>query len=111
VAVKGTITQNADGTVRFTAVCMLCEQPCAVDRLDPEKLAAWQAGGYVQDLFPERSAAEREALVSGSHAECFGQAFADDDEDPDDDFEDIPGAQDASWAAYWDGTSKFRDGE
>jgi len=84
MAAQGTITRNEDGTVRFTATCMLCGQPCAVDRLDAEKAARWQAGEFVQDVFPELSASEREALVSGSHAECFGAAFpadADDDEE------------------------------
>lgn len=84
--VKGTITENPDGTVRFTTHCMLCTHPVAVDRLDPEKVARWQAGEFVQDVFPDMSASEREALVSGSHAECFAGAFAGGEEDDPDDF-------------------------
>lgn len=82
--VQGNITENPDGTVRFTTHCMLCTGPVAVDHLDPGKVACWQAGARVQDVFPEMSASEREALVSGSHAECFGNAFADGEDDPDD---------------------------
>lgn len=79
--VKGTITGNPDGTVRFTTHCVLCSRPAAVDQLDPEKVMRWQAGESVQDVFPDMSASDREALVSGSHAECFGNAFpADEDE-------------------------------
>jgi hypothetical protein len=89
MAAQGTVTRNEDGTVRFETRCMLCEQPVAVDRLDPEAFAAWQAGAYVQDAFPNMSASEREALVSGSHAKCFDAAFPEeDDEEPP--YEDDP---------------------
>jgi len=81
MAATGTITENANGTVRFTTTCMLCEQPVAVDQLDPQKVARWQAGEFVQNVFPDMSASEREVLVSGSHAECFDRAFPPDEED------------------------------
>jgi hypothetical protein len=81
MAAKGTVTENPDGTVRFTTTCMLCDQPVAVDRLDPEKVARWQAGEFVQDVFPDMSASERETLISGSHAKCFDEAFGGDEED------------------------------
>jgi hypothetical protein len=81
MAAKGTVTTNENGTARFTATCMLCGRPAAVDQLDPARLARWQDGEFVQDVFPDLSASEREVLVSGSHAECFEAAFPEDDED------------------------------
>lgn len=81
MAVNGTVTENPDKTIRFEARCIWCGCPVAVDRLDPEQFKAWQAGALAQDAFPALSAAEREALVSGSHAECFGEMFPEDDED------------------------------
>lgn len=46
-------------------------------------------------------------VVSGSGA-CRGIPRHGADET---DLDDIPGAQDAGWADYWDGKAKFRDGE
>jgi hypothetical protein len=119
MAANGTITVNDNGTVRFTSVCMLCRQPVALDQLDPERVARWQAGEFVQDVFPDLSAPEREVLVSGSHAECFEKVFADDEageddepcsDDPeldDESWRDIPGAMSPDWNRYFDGKPGF----
>lgn len=91
MAVNGTITRNPNGTLRFTTRCMFCKQPVAVDQLDPAQFTAWKDGALAQDAFPGMSDAEREALVSGSHAKCFAEAFAeeDEDEDPEDPWFDV----------------------
>jgi hypothetical protein len=82
----------------------------------------------------ERRAANGVIIGSGAHPEVprFGQQdeapwlgdpdrrsgddveFCDEGEyadEADDDWQDIPGAQDAGWAAYWATKPKFRDGE
>lgn len=83
--VKGTVTPNENGTVRWTAQdgCMGCGIPVAVDQLDPAAVAAWQAGELAQNAFPNMSAAELEGLVSGTHAKCFEEMFADEDDEED----------------------------
>lgn len=81
MAVTGTTTANADGTIRFETQCSWCRQPVAVDRLDAGQFKAWQAGAFVQDAFPDMSASEREVLVSGTHAECWNQMFPPDEDD------------------------------
>jgi hypothetical protein len=70
---QGILTGNPDGSVKFTATmpCMACGNTVAVDRLDPDAVLSWQAGALVQDVFPHLSASEREALMTGTHAECW----------------------------------------
>jgi hypothetical protein len=87
MAVSGTIARNDDGTVRFTAArpCMGCGVVVAVDRLDADAVADWQAGMFAQAAFPGMSAGEREALVSGTHAKCYAEMFAEDVADDVDD--------------------------
>lgn len=84
--VKGTVTPNANGTVRWTAQagCMGCGIPVAVDQLDAAAVAAWQAGELADRAFPNMSAGEREALVSGTHAKCFDEMFPEEEDDEDD---------------------------
>jgi hypothetical protein len=102
---QGEIIPQADGTANFRTVCVLCGKPVELAGLDPDALALFLArrGPMVQDAFPQLSASEREVLVSGSHAECFEDAFAEEDEppaspesaekgaEPDDAWRNIPG--------------------
>lgn len=85
MAVKGTVTV-ADGKATFTATCTFCGKPAQVTGLDPAKLELFASGQgpFVQDLFPELSADDRETLISGVHGSCFDTAFPpeDDDDDP-----------------------------
>lgn len=85
MAVKGTVTV-ADGKATFTATCTFCGQPAQVAGLDPAKLELFASGQgpFVQDLFPELSADDRETLISGVHGSCFDAAFPpeDDDDEP-----------------------------
>jgi hypothetical protein len=79
---RGTITPSIKGTVKFTTSCPWCHQPVAVDMLDPEALAAYQAGaGAVHDLFPLLSGSEREALMTGTHAKCWEEMWPEEDDD------------------------------
>ena len=68
-------------------VCPLCDKPTILE-LSPEQIdpvKAWLAGGpgkpFVQVAFPDFTPAQREALISGAHDECFDAAFAPQDED------------------------------
>jgi hypothetical protein len=81
MAARGIVTKNENGTVRFTTTdpCTGCGLQVAVDQLDADKVARWQAGEFVQDVFPDMSAGEREALVSGTHAKCFDEMFPEDE--------------------------------
>jgi hypothetical protein len=80
---QGEVILQDDGTATFRTTCMLCGKPVELAGLDPDALALFLArrGPMVQDAFPQLSASEREVLVSGSHAECFEDAFPEDDAD------------------------------
>ena len=69
------------GMMRFTYTCMMCGQPCEID-IPKDKAEIWlgPAPPFVQNLFPDMSASEREVLISGSHGKCFDEAFADPDD-------------------------------
>jgi hypothetical protein len=88
---QGEVILQDDGTATFRTTCMLCGKPVELAGLDPNALALFLArrGPMVQDAFPRLSASEREVLVSGSHAECFEDAFPEDGEyDVDEDRDD-----------------------
>jgi hypothetical protein len=48
-----------------------------VRRLDPFAVRQWIAGDFIQDAFPQLSAADREILISGMHGECYDEWFPD----------------------------------
>lgn len=45
------------------------------------QLQAWQAGGMVQDVFPNLSPEQREFLISGATPDEWKQMFRDEDEE------------------------------
>ena len=53
-----------------TRPCMMCGKTSEMV-LDFDKVTRWQRGEFVQDVFPELSAAERELLISGTHGPCW----------------------------------------
>lgn len=63
--------------------CSHCS--CTYDLLvNPEDVISWQAGsGYIQDLMPYLTAAERELLISGTCDNCWTNMFGSDEEDED----------------------------
>lgn len=67
-------------TVTITKTCPFCGG-ASTFTLDAERVAAWRAGAYVQNVFPELSAADRETLVSGSCGPCFDLAFPEEDDE------------------------------
>jgi hypothetical protein len=53
---------------------MCCGKQTLVE-LEPEKLARWQAGELVQNVWPEKTSDERELLITGTHPECWQEMF------------------------------------
>jgi hypothetical protein len=63
--------------------CPFCDQENILVLPEPvvKRLIDWiDAGrpGYIQNWFPDLSAAQREAVLTSSHSECFDKAFPDD---------------------------------
>jgi hypothetical protein len=81
------VSPAGNDLLRLTYTCMLCDNPNQID-VSARLYALWRSGtaGHVQDVFPDMSAGEREALISGSHAKCFDEAF----KDPQEDLEEEP---------------------
>jgi hypothetical protein len=70
------IRTEPDGlALRLTFICPFCRGESQVTVAE-NKWRSWSQGkGYVQDVFPELSAGERETLINGSHEACFDKAF------------------------------------
>ena len=56
-------------------VCPICKKISSVKIKDWDAYLRWKAGGFIQDVFPDMTAGQRETLMSGSHEECFDKAF------------------------------------
>jgi hypothetical protein len=64
----------------ITVVCFCCREEKTL-RVDSEKYQAWKNGkGYVQNLFPELSASDREFLLSSTCGPCFDRMFPTEEE-------------------------------
>lgn len=62
-------------TVIIHRRCPNCNKQTDIE-LEAEKLHRWQAGEHVQDVWPEKSAIERETLISGVCSdECWDKLF------------------------------------
>lgn len=57
-----------------TNPCILCGKTSTME-LDPDKLARYQAGEHVQNVWPEKSPGERELLITGTHPQCWDSMF------------------------------------
>jgi hypothetical protein len=67
------MSQLPPNTVYFqTPTCQMCGQSTAL-MVDEEKLRRWQAGAYIQDVFPELGAEVREQMISGTHPDCWDE--------------------------------------
>lgn len=62
-----------------TKPCMVCEKTTALE-LDTELVRRWQAGSFVQDVWPEMPKEQRELLITGTHAVCWDDMFGEGDE-------------------------------
>jgi hypothetical protein len=77
----GDLIAEADGVYTLVKHCHLCGQQNLIEFEEGEydRFVAMRAiGARVRDAFPDKSADWCEAIISGSHAECFDAAFADD---------------------------------
>jgi hypothetical protein len=64
-------------TVR--AVCTVCDKIEYVV-LDKQKYDRWVAGELIQNVWPEKTAAQREQLVSGTCSDqCWDKLFSEDE--------------------------------
>jgi len=63
-----------------TPVCIHCGHS-AILFVDPAELAAFEAGAFAQDAFPNTPAPIREQFISGTHPACWDTIFADENEE------------------------------
>ena len=56
------------------APCIVCKGRSTI-QVPEDGFEAWRSGTFAQIAFPDLSAADRELLISGTHAECWGQIF------------------------------------
>ena len=54
--------------------CVVCHLDSIVE-LETEKLERWIGGEHVQNVWPEKSADEREILITGIHPKCWNEIF------------------------------------
>ena len=59
-------------------VCPNCNQGNSIE-VDLKKYQQWKSGMLIQQVFPELSLDEREALQSGYHPECWEAVFGGDE--------------------------------
>jgi len=59
-------------------ICPNCKESNVME-VDAEKYGMWQSGMLIQQVFPELSLDQREALQSGYHAECWEATFGGDE--------------------------------
>lgn len=62
-----------------TDPCMFCGGSEVIE-LDPALYARWEAGEYVQDVWPDWTPGQRELLITGMHPACWDANFTEDDE-------------------------------
>jgi hypothetical protein len=78
------LERTSDDTYNIQRWCSICKRPSLVMSCRKESVEAWSlgTGEYVQNAFPEKSADERETIMSGAHGKCFDAEFPDEDEEP-----------------------------
>lgn len=62
-----------------TKPCMCCSKTTNME-LEEDLVRRWQAGSFVQDVWPEMPMEQREVLITGTHPKCWSDMF-DDEED------------------------------
>ncbi len=65
------------GTIEME--CPMCHGTTSIT-VSEAKYTRWRAGAYVQDVWPNATQGEREALITGIHDACFDEAFGGNDE-------------------------------
>lgn len=66
-------------TLYDTRRCPICGGTTALE-VEVAKLRRWQAGEYVQSVWPEWSVGRRELLISGTHPICWTRTFGNADD-------------------------------
>ena len=66
----------------ITNPCPLCGKTSTVE-IEQDKMDRWRQGEYVQNVFPEWTADERELLITGTHPKCWDEMFEQDEPEPD----------------------------
>ena len=82
------LEKTSDDTYTIHRWCAICKKPSEVKDCSREGVEEWSLGTglYVQQAFPNKSADERETILSGAHGTCFDEEFTEvDDEDEYDD--------------------------
>lgn len=60
--------------VIVTPTCVICDQIGTV-ALTTDQATRYNQGGPIHEALPEVPRAEREQLISGTHPDCWTQAF------------------------------------
>lgn len=67
-------------TIEIVVVCRICYTRHNI-KADAKKYHAWNSGeGFIQDILPELSAADRELLISATCNDCFEKLFSSSDQ-------------------------------
>jgi hypothetical protein len=78
------IDRNGTTFVKLTYTCMWCEQPNQVEVVHEEYRDWVEKGMLIQNAMPTTSAADREVLMTGSHAKCWDEGMKEPIENADD---------------------------
>ena len=63
----------------ITPPCFGCGKATALS-LDADKVGRWKAGALIQEVWPEKTPAERELLITGTHPACWDALIGDEDD-------------------------------
>ena len=66
-------------TIIYTKPCIHCNLISTIEASDEQYAEYIEGIKYIQDVFPEKSADERELLISGTHPKCWDEMFPDED--------------------------------
>lgn len=66
-------------TTIIRTTCVYCLANSYIE-VETEKYERWRGGEFVQHVWPEMSAGDRELLISGTHSDCFDEMFPDPDD-------------------------------
>lgn len=66
-----------------TPTCFHCGKSGFLELTEAE-VAALEVMPFVQNALPNRTADEREQVMTGTHASCWAEMFPDEDDDEDD---------------------------
>jgi hypothetical protein len=61
-----------------TRACIVCGKSSTIE-LEKSRFDRWQAGEYVQNVWPELDADARERLITGTHSECWNEMFGEEE--------------------------------